>query len=261
MSKTLYLEEYAKAIIQVSKLIEEKRELLRKIGKPETFQLKFDSTTLTICILITGCFLFPLSILATVVATTEPSTQIFRSDGNSINAVLFLYAFYVIVTRFYQTEIKYIKPDLGLQICIYLSPIIAYVNFRKLSEFWEWQEFSLLVLPLLLLSIGVQIYIRIMDGLFVKQATPDILIQSLVNTDIKSGDVDSILYKAEELIYLELVDLDDRRISPYIKENKRVILILISLAIWDYDSDKSLTRIINGGDPKTLKELKKDGII
>jgi hypothetical protein len=172
-----------------------------------------------------------------------------------------LYTVYFIVTLSFQSNIEYIRADLGLQICVYLSPIIAYANYSKLGVYWGWKEFALLVLPLLLLSIGVQIYIRIMDGLFLKQATPDILIQSLVNKAIKSGDVDSILYKQAELIYLELIGLDDSRINPSTREDKRVILILISLAVWDSDTDKSLTRIINGADPKTLKELKKDGII
>jgi len=261
MNKTLNLDEYARAIIQISNLIKEKRELLKRIGKPETSQLKFKSTTLTISQNILWLVLFPLSILATVVALSEPTTEIYPLGGNPVGVFLFLYTVYCIVTRFFQSDIEYIRVDLGLQICVYLSPIIAYANYSKLGVYWDWKEFALLVLPLLLLSIGVQIYIKIMDGLFVKQATPDILIRSLINKNIKSGDVDSILYKAEELIYLELIDLGDSRINPYTREDKRVILILISLAIWDYDSDKSLTRIINGGDPKTLKELKKDGII
>jgi len=253
---TANLDEYAAAIIEISKQIEDKRELLQKIGKPLDGEVKFKSKLITSINVFLGFIIFPSTIFAAMIAFREPFSPY---DGQGAEVIV-LYFFYVMFAINFISGLNYIRADSAWLACVYLAPLSAYGNFLKLDMFWYWEDFAVLVLPPLLLSLGALININLMDKAFVKEADPTVLIQSLTNNNSKnSADLNTILYRAEELLFLNLISLNDSRILSYHRKNKQLLLILISLAIWE--SEYFLDQIIDGGDPESLKELKKDGYI
>ena len=252
---TANLDEYAAAIIQISKQIEDKRKLLKKIGKPLDGEVKFKSKLIISINFFLGFIIFPLTIIAAMISYREPLSP---HDGQGI--AIALYFIYVIFALNSISSLKYIRAESVWLACVYLAPLSAYGNFLKLDMFWYWEDFAVLVIPPLLLSLGALININLMDKAFVEEADPTVLIQSLTNNDsMNSADLNTILYRAEELLFLNLISLNDSRILSHDRKNKRLLLILISLAIME--GERFLDYIIDGGDPESLKELKKDGYI
>ena len=252
------LDEYAAAITQISKQIQSRRKLLKEQRKPSLDQMiyLYKSKSIKSINVFMGFILFPLTIMVTMVAST---TETNYSFGRDPNIHIILYTVYFIIVRFYLSELRFIRPETVYYGCIYFAPLIADYNYWQLGSYWSWQDYFLLVIPPLLLSLAALINTNLMDKNFVKEAPPEILIQSLVNNNYTGSYIERILYKQEELLFLELTDLDDDRIRKDVRKNKEVLLTLICLAI--RGPEYKVRAIIRGADPQALKNLAEDGYI